>query len=160
MDKPTKLHPAVAALIVIVLLGAGTAGIMALGDNKNESSTTSPSGQSVTDTTQPDYAASTASSTELKDGTYNADGSYRTPGGSESIGVTITLQNGTIQDVALKQQAKSNDAVEYQSKFASGYRSLVVGKNINEVKLSRVAGSSLTSNGFNDALEQIKQDAA
>jgi hypothetical protein len=36
---------------------------------------------------------------------------------------------------------------------------LVVGKSVDEVSLSRVAGSSLTSLGFNNALTQIKEDA-
>ncbi|WP_447589312.1 hypothetical protein [Microbacterium lacticum] len=35
----------------------------------------------------------------------------------------------------------------------------VVGKDIDDVSVSRVAGSSLTSGGFNDALETIKADA-
>ena len=35
----------------------------------------------------------------------------------------------------------------------------VVGKDIDDLSVSRVAGSSLTSGGFNDSLETIKADA-
>jgi hypothetical protein len=34
-----------------------------------------------------------------------------------------------------------------------------VGKNIDELNVSKVAGSSLTSGGFNQAVEKIKQEA-
>ena len=37
--------------------------------------------------------------------------------------------------------------------------SLIVGKDIDEVSLDKVAGSSLTSGGFNAAVESIKSDA-
>ena len=36
---------------------------------------------------------------------------------------------------------------------------MVVGKNIDEVAITKVAGSSLTPKGFTDALEKIKADA-
>jgi hypothetical protein len=43
--------------------------------------------------------------------------------------------------------------------FESGIGAVVVGKNINTLNVSRVAGSSLTSMGFNDALTKIKAAA-
>lgn len=43
--------------------------------------------------------------------------------------------------------------------FKSGVSSLTVGKDIDDVKLSRVSGSSLTSTGFNSALDTIKTEA-
>lgn len=159
MEQQNKLHPAIAALIVIFLVGASTAAVALL--NKKDAGTP----QQISATSSRD---STASSTEgnatlvgtLKDGEYSADASYATPGGNESIGVTLTLKGGTIEDINLQQHATGGETAEYQSKFASGYRQLVVGKKISTINLSRVAGSSLTSNGFNDALEQIQQDAA
>jgi hypothetical protein len=44
--------------------------------------------------------------------------------------------------------------------FIGGIADEVVGKDIDEISVSRVAGSSLTSGGFNDAIEQIKAEAA
>ena len=35
----------------------------------------------------------------------------------------------------------------------------IAAKNINEVKLDKISGSSLTPQGFNNALEKIKQQA-
>ncbi|MHD0330680.1 hypothetical protein ACY18M_17150, partial [Proteus mirabilis] len=57
------------------------------------------------------------------------------------------------------QQGQRGESREYQAKFASGFKTLVVGKKIDEVSLSRVAGSSLTSGGFNAALADIESQA-
>lgn len=36
---------------------------------------------------------------------------------------------------------------------------VVIGKSIDEVKVGRLAGSSGTPEGFNNAIEQIKEEA-
>ena len=46
-----------------------------------------------------------------------------------------------------------------RTKFVSNFAALIVGKDIDEVSLDKVAGSSLTSSGFNAAVETIKSDA-
>lgn len=154
MEKPNKINPAIAALIVIVLVGVATAGVASISNSNESDVATSPASSRST----PNTASS--SDTAYRDGEYTSQGSYITPGGRESIGLTVTLKDGVIEDVELDQQASGGDTVIYQRKFASGYKAEVVGKNIDEVELSRIAGSSLTSNGFNNALEQIKTDAA
>ncbi|KXK09170.1 MAG: hypothetical protein UZ21_OP11001000228 [Microgenomates bacterium OLB22] len=47
-----------------------------------------------------------------------------------------------------------------QGLFAEGYKTQVVGKSIDELKLDVVNGSSLTPKGFEDALQKIKTEAA
>jgi hypothetical protein len=156
MDQQNKLHPAIAALVVIFLVGISTAAVALLNDKDPNTS------QDFASTSASDSSSSSGNTTTntLKDGEYTADATYATPGGNESIGVTLTLKDGIIDDINLAQHATGGETAEYQSRFASGYKQLVVGKKINTVTLSRVAGSSLTSIGFNDALEQIQQDAA
>lgn len=152
MEPARKLHPGITALIVIVLVGIVATAIIVIHDN-------SKSMGSTTTTQAPLTAADTATSTTYKDGTYNATGSYVSPEGEESIELTVTLKSGIITSTSLVGDATGGDARDYQAQFASGYKDLVVGRNIDRVALSRVAGSSLTSNGFNDALDQIKTDA-
>ena len=94
-----------------------------------------------------------------KDGTYTESGSYSSPAGRESIGVTLTLRSGIISDATVVRQATDQTASSYQGLFISGYKSVVVGKPIDSVSLSNVAGSSLTPKGFTDALDKIKTDA-
>lgn len=154
MDVNTKLHPAIAAMIVIVLIGISTAVVAALdGEKKMESTIQDKMPTSST-------SKGSLDSQSANNGTHTATGEYRTPGGTESISLTVTLKDNIIEDIDLEQHASGGDTAIYQAKFASGYKPLVKGKNINEVKLTRVAGSSLTSSGFNQALESIKRDIA
>lgn len=94
------------------------------------------------------------------DGTYEATGSYQAPSGTESIDVTITLEDGIITDVQVVGNATDPEAKQHQGEFAGGIAGEVVGKPIDEIQVSKVSGSSLTSGGFNKAIEEIKADAA
>lgn len=94
------------------------------------------------------------------DGTYTATGSYQTPGGEESIGVTLTLASGSVADVQTEPMPSNPTTELYQGKFSSGIKDQIVGTPIEELNVSKVSGSSLTSGGFGDAIEQIKGEAA
>ena len=100
-----------------------------------------------------------ASTDVYKDGTYSATGNYVSPGGAESIRVTLTLKDDVIVDITTVSNAFRPESKIYQGKFISGYKTLVVGKKIDEVELTKVSGSSLTPKGFRDALAQIKTQA-
>ncbi|HEY8886069.1 MAG TPA: hypothetical protein VIM31_01035 [Candidatus Microsaccharimonas sp.] len=152
MEPARKLHPGITALIVIVLVGIVATAVIVIHNNANKTNGSLTTSQS----TNP---ADTVTSTTYKDGTYNATGSYASPGGRQSIELTVTLKDGIITSTSLVTDATDGNARDYQSQFASNYKGLIVGKNVDRVALSRVAGSSLTSNGFNDALDQIKTDA-
>lgn len=94
-----------------------------------------------------------------KNGSYTATGSYMSPGGQEQITVSLTLAKDIITDVSVTPGAYDHTSARYQDKFISGYKQYVVGKNIADVSLTIVSGASLTPEGFNDALNQIKAQA-
>ncbi len=94
-----------------------------------------------------------------KDGIYAATGRYETPEETEAIGVRLTLANGLVTVAEVTSLARTPESKEYQGMFTSGYRPYVVGKSISDLKLTRVAGSSLTPKGFNAAVEQIRAQA-
>lgn len=111
-------------------------------------------------------AAPSASSSALassgegyKDGTYKADGTYKSPNGTETVGVQLTLANGTVSAVEITEHPSNPNTRKFQGQFAGGIAEQVVGKNLDEIKVSKVAGSSLTSGGFNQAVEEIKTQA-
>lgn len=111
-------------------------------------------------------AAPSASSSALassgegyKDGTYKADGTYKSPNGTETVGVQLTLANGTVSAVEITEHPSNPNTRKFQGEFASGIAEQVVGKSLDEIKVSKVAGSSLTSGGFNQAVEEIKNQA-
>lgn len=97
---------------------------------------------------------------KYSDGTYTAVGNYFVPEGSESITVIVTLQNDIIVSADVTGNGSRGDSRKYINRFISGYSPYVVGKNIDDVQLSRVSGASLTPKGFNAALAIIKSQAA
>lgn len=117
-----------------------------------DTATASGAADTTTGTTQ-------TQSSKYKDGTYTATGSYRTPETTEDITVTLTLKDDVVTDVSFTSTQRVHETAQYQAQFASGYKQFVVGKNIDDVSVSRVSGSSLTSGGFMSALGQIKTQA-
>jgi len=95
-----------------------------------------------------------------KDGTYEAQGDYVSPGGPEQVGVKLTLKDGVVTDSTFTKMAERPMSVTFQEQFAAGYKEFVVGKKIDDINISKVSGSSLTPKGFNDALAKIKAEAA
>lgn len=104
----------------------------------------------------PSAAAGAAS---YKDGTYTADGNYVSPNGNETVGVELTLAGGAVTGVKITPHPTNPNTRKFQGEFAGGIQSQIVGKKLDEVKVSKVAGSSLTSGGFNQAVEKIKSEA-
>ena len=120
---------------------AGAAGLLALAGCAATTETAAPADAS--------YA----------DGTYTAQGTYATPETVETISVTVTLHDDTITAVEVVGDPQKSESEEYQGEFIGGIAAEVVGKDIDQLSVSRVAGSSLTSGGFNSAIEMIKQQA-
>lgn len=94
-----------------------------------------------------------------RDGTYSADGVYRSPAGGESVHVSVTLKDDTITDATFVGDATHEKSIKMQAAFAEGYADQVVGRSIDDVSVGVVNGSSLTGGGFMEALEKIKTDA-
>jgi uncharacterized protein with FMN-binding domain len=94
-----------------------------------------------------------------KDGTYSAEGDYITHIGQKHIKVTVTLKNDIITSADVVNEADDPMSQHFQNSFISGYKPLVIGKDITKVHLTKVALSSLTPGGFNNALQKIEQEA-
>lgn len=94
-----------------------------------------------------------------KNGKYQAVGEYSVPGNKEQIGISLTIADDVITSADIEQLAKLPFSKQMQADFTANFKDQVIGKNIDEVKLIKVSGSSLTPKGFNDALEQIKVKA-
>ncbi|GAA2006602.1 FMN-binding protein [Microbacterium ulmi] len=94
------------------------------------------------------------------DGTYTASGTYSTPETVETIEVTVTLVDDVVTDVVVVGDPQRPETAQYQGQFIGGIADVVVGRDIDEISVSRVAGSSLTSAGFNQAIERIREEAA
>lgn len=94
-----------------------------------------------------------------RDGTYQANGTYQSPNGNENIIVVVELENDVVTDVQVTINPNNPTTANYQGQFADGIGALVIGKDIDTLDVTVVAGSSLTSNGFREAITAIKADA-
>jgi hypothetical protein len=146
-------------IVVIIIIGIIFAIV------KSSSKTATPTVTTPADTTgtPADTSTSTPSGTPTaalyKDGTYSADGHYTSPGGHQTVHVTLTLSNDIITSATVTSGAVDPESSHYQAEFISGYTPQVVGKDISTLNLTKVSGSSLTPGGFDDALTQIKTQA-
>jgi uncharacterized protein with FMN-binding domain len=157
------MRPSVRKSVFAGIAGLSLAGTVAgCAPSASESTPPAPAGNAAeTSTTTPSAGASSlaTSGSTYKDGTYSADGNYVSPNGTETVGVELTLAGGTVTAVDITQHPSNPNTRKFQGEFAGGIAGQVVGKNIDELNVSKVAGSSLTSGGFNQAVEKIKSEA-
>lgn len=92
-----------------------------------------------------------------RDGVYEAIGKY----GSlpSSVTATVSLVDHVITEVEVTPHATNPTSLDLQQRFAEAVPAVVVGKRIDEVKVSKLAGSSGTPKGFNQAIEKIKNQS-
>jgi hypothetical protein len=155
MNAPKSSGPLIGALAAAIVVAIGIVGALS-----RHFSTSGNSSDVVATPSASAPADASPTQTSYKDGTYSEAGSYSTPGGIERITVTLTVAGGVVTAADLTQQVVSGTAQQYQSQFAAGYKTYVVGKSIDSISLTRVSGSSLTPAGFMNALAAIKKDAA
>jgi len=101
----------------------------------------------------------TINQSHYNNGTYQANGRYISPAGSEEVLITLTIEDDTITEASFEGLATHPTSRRLQDLFAEGFDNAVVGQNINQLNLTVVNGSSLTPRGFNEALEKIKTEA-
>ncbi|WP_294569377.1 hypothetical protein [uncultured Arthrobacter sp.] len=94
-----------------------------------------------------------------EDGEFTQVGSYVSPGGTEEIGVSLTLEKDVVTAVTTEPMPSNPTAKLYQERFSGGIQEEIVGKKLDELKVDKVAGSSLTSGGFAEATDLIKSEA-
>lgn len=140
---------------------AGVAGLLVLAgcSGTADAEDTSTGGSSSADSSN-DTSTGSSTAGEYADGTYTADGSYQTPETVEEISVTLTVADGLVTEVEVTGDPQARESEQYQGQFIDGISDEVVGKSLDEIDVSKVAGSSLTSGGFNQAVESIKEQAA
>lgn len=135
--------------------------LAACGSNADAASDDTDAGTSAeSETGSSDTSAGSDTATgEYADGSYTAEGSYSSPGGEESIQVELTIADGVVTEVTVTPEATSGNAARFQEEFASGIADEVVGEELSGLSVDKVSGSSLTGDGFNAALDQIRTDA-
>ncbi len=159
-NRKTVVTLAVLLVVVLVVIGAvAFARSKSNEDTASKSQPTAASSNTTTPSADPGTQPAAASNQAYKDGTYSATGRYSTPEDTETITVSVTLKDGTITDTSATASMVSRESKEYAGQFLESYKPMVVGQKVDGISLSRVSGSSLTSQGFNSAIDQIKTQA-
>ncbi len=127
--------------------------------SKNETTATNSVAPKTVSTNTSANTNTTKTSSVYKDGTYSSQGSYGSPAGTESIGVSVTLKNDIVVSSSVTNEAGDHTSSRYQNMFIGSYQPYVVGKKISTINLGVVGGSSLTPAGFNQALQKIEAQA-
>lgn len=109
--------------------------------------------------TQPTTEPEIVVEPRYRDGSFRADGAYQSPAGDESIIVVMQLENDIVTEVEIGLYPTSATSSTYQDLFAGGIAEKVIGTDIDDLDVTVVAGSSLTSIGFRAAVDTIKAEA-
>jgi uncharacterized protein with FMN-binding domain len=151
------LSAAAAASVLLITAACGSSD----SDGPTPSPSTPASSAPTTEAPADDSETPDAGNEEAgyADGDYEAEGSYVNPGGESTVKVELTINDGTISDITVTPEATDPKSKQFQTKFAGGIAKEVVGKSLDDLDVSKVAGSSLTSQGFNEAIESIKGEA-
>ena len=141
---------------------AAALAVTSLGGLAACASTTAETGTSGGSSGSSSSASSSGGGSAAADasGTWTETGEYQTPGGRESVEVTLTVADGDVTAVEVKGSGGSPNSQRYQGQFISGISAEVVGKPLATLEVGAVSGSSLTGQGFNAAVEKIRADAA
>lgn len=155
------MRPSVRKSVFAGIAGLSLAGTVAGCAPSASPGTAAPSSENSSGASTPSDASSSlaSSGSKYKDGTYSANGTYVSPNGTETVGVELTFASGTVTAVNITEYPSNPNTRKFQGEFAGGIAGQVVGKSIDELNVSKVAGSSLTSGGFNKAVEAIKSEA-
>ena len=114
--------------------------------------------------TSPTNSINTTQETRVMDNPWQKDTdtlttklSYETPAGLETNSVTLTIDaNNSITDFHMTIDTTNDVSIAYQEKFIPELSQLLIGKQISELKnIDTIAGASLTTQAFNEAVTQL-----
>jgi hypothetical protein len=143
-------------------MGVGLAGLglLSLASCALDTGTATSGSSTTSGSTTGSSGSSSSGSPDFADGTYAVDAAYRAPSGTETVSVELTLVDGVITSVSTSADSSDREAAHFQSIFAGAISGAAVGRELSGLSVTRVAGASLTSTGFNSALEQIRAEAS
>ncbi|MGF6822602.1 uncharacterized protein with FMN-binding domain [Microbacterium sp. ZKA21] len=119
-------------------------------------------GTPAADTDPEEAAASrdpvpTASDTDYADGTYEATGWYGSLPSHQDV--TLTIEGDVVTDVTVTTPAEDPTSLGHQERFADAIGEEIIGRDLDDIAIDRLAGASGCSKGFMNALAEIKAGA-
>lgn len=155
MPEEKKSNGAVVWSVVVLVVAVASFGLFKY-VKKDAAVVETPVSTPVAPTATP---TPVTSSYIYRDGMYSAIGQYMSPAGSEDLSVQLVLKDDIVTAANVIVKATRPESIRYQNTFIQNFKSQVVGKKLDDIKVGKVSGSSLTPKGFNDAVAQIKVSA-
>ncbi|MCI1219803.1 MAG: FMN-binding protein [Bifidobacterium sp.] len=153
---------AAVGLVVATTLLAGCAGkdtVPADDEYQGNSGESMAAPSSSAPTDNADSSSLTRDTGKYRDGTYHVDGQLD-PVGKDTIDVSITVAKGDITDVSVVGHTSNDISKRHQAAFIEAIPGVVVGKPLKGLKVDKVAGASWTTQAFNDALDNARDQAS
>jgi len=101
--------------------------------------------------------------TVTPDSASDVDGQYRARGWYGSLpshqDVTLTVEDGIVVEVEITTPAEDETSLGFQQRFAQALPDEVIGRSLGDITIDRLAGASGCSEGFMNALAEIRQAA-
>ncbi len=163
MENETSGNTWIKIAGAIVIIAGIAYGVYALKNKPSDNSIISNDNTAVPppSNTPPQAPPPTLEETKkYRDGTYSATGNYTSPAQKEEVGVELVIKDDVVISAKFTEHPSNPTTATMQGKFKAGFSTLVVGKKLDDIKLTVVNGSSLTPKGFMDALSKIKLEAA
>jgi hypothetical protein len=143
--------PYVIAIIVLLLVGIGFTMLQA----PKEVTDTVVRTEEQEITITPSQDDQTLTATTIPDGSHGTKVTYFTPKRDEyTMEISLTTENGIITDSTIV-YSNGAEVDPNAQRFEGAYKEMVIGQSIHDLSLSRVAGASLTTNAFNEAVAKI-----
>ena len=126
---------------------------------------TTETGVTATTGNTPPTTTSTNTPTNTKPPvrSFSTDVTYPVPEeGRETIHVTVSLSAGTIEDIIFSYDTPTKrESKERIGSFERAFQAMSFkGKKLSEISLSRLGGSSLTTNAFMEAVGKLNKEAS
>ncbi len=99
-------------------------------------------------------------SAEGATGSFSGEASYSTGRSIHELLVTLTLENDIVVASDIRYDGQGEPTTPTLRSFNDAYEAEVIGKDIDDIELSRVGGASWTSDAFNEAVDTIQQQAS
>ena len=107
--------------------------------------------------TTPTATPTTNGTSDYQDGEYAATGWYGSLPSHQDV--TLTIAGDTVTAVEITAPAENPTSLEHQQQFAAALPGAILGRDIDTLNIDRLAGASGCSEGFMNALAEIR-DAA
>ncbi|SMQ58159.1 hypothetical protein SAMN06295909_0114 [Plantibacter sp. VKM Ac-1784] len=99
----------------------------------------------------------TPATPDYKDGDYTATGWYGSLPSHQDV--TLSIAGDTVTAVTITTPAEDETSLGYQQRFTAALPAAIIGRELADLDVDRLAGASGCSEGFMDALAKVRADA-